>query len=44
MTSIGCTGVQQAEDAAGKNGITVGTCGTDNLTIRYTSKASYDGI
>lgn len=42
LESRGCTGVQNDGDS--KNGITVGTCGADIVTIRYSSKASYDGI
>jgi len=42
LESRGCTGVQNDGDS--KNGITTGTCGTDTVTIRYSSKASYDGI
>lgn len=42
LESKGCTGV--VNDGDSKNGITVGTCGSDTVTIRYSSKASYDGI
>ncbi|TWJ16693.1 type 2 periplasmic-binding domain-containing protein [Geobacter argillaceus] len=49
LTSVrGCTATSQAATADGKNGITKGTgCdGTANNTIniRYSAKASYDGI
>ena len=49
LTAKGCTGVQQAEDAAGKSGITrgsncTGLTGNPDVIIRYKSKASYDGI
>ncbi len=40
----GCTNVGRAQTADGKNGITRGTCSGDTVYIRYTSKASYDGI
>jgi hypothetical protein len=42
----GCTAstVEQAEDSSGKHGITKGTCGADTVYVRYSSKASYDGI
>ena len=40
----GCTATQ-AQDTGKKNGITYGTCTNgDTYTIRYSSKASYDGI
>ncbi len=42
LTARSCTGV--VNDGDSKNGITVGTCGADTITIRYSSKASYDGI
>ena len=49
LTAKGCTGIQQAEDAAGKSGITrgfgcTGLTGSPDVIIRYKSKASYDGI
>ncbi len=44
LESKGCTGVTADQTAGGKDGITVGTCGADTVTIRYSSKASYDGI
>lgn len=48
LLDIGCTGVVQAEhtDLNGKkkHGITKGTCGADTVYIRYSSKASFDGI
>lgn len=40
----GCTNVAQAEDSTKKHGITRGTCGADTVYIRYSAKASYDGI
>ena len=50
MTSIGCTGVTQGNNGS-KHGVTEGTCdiegdGTadDTLIIRYSAKASYDGL
>lgn len=43
LTSKGCTNVAQASYDS-KNGITKGSCGSDTVYIRYTSKASYDGI
>jgi hypothetical protein len=43
LTAQGCTGVQQAVDSA-KNGITRGTCAGETVYIRYSSKASFDGI
>lgn len=49
LTGLGCSGVKQATDSGGKtHGITTGECdlgsGTETVYIRYTSKASYDGI
>jgi ABC-type phosphate transport system substrate-binding protein len=48
MLAQGCTSVQQAAGSTTyntkDNGITKGTCGSDTWYIRYTSKASYDGI
>lgn len=44
LTARGCTGVEQAQDADKKNGITKGTCSGDTVYIRYSSKASYDGV
>jgi len=49
LTAKGCSTVQQAEDAAGKSGITrgyacTGLPGSPDVIIRYKSKASYDGI
>lgn len=47
LTSMQCTDVQKAEQASSsKHGITKGTCndGVDTVYIRYSSKASYDGI
>ncbi|MGD9505110.1 MAG: hypothetical protein AB7W37_09360 [Syntrophobacteraceae bacterium] len=43
LASKGCTNVAQASYDS-KNGITKGACGSDTVYIRYTSKASYDGI
>ena len=40
----GCTNVEQAEDATRKHGITKGTCGADTVYVRYSAKASFDGI
>ena len=41
----GCIGnVEQAEDASGKHGIAKCVTTTDTYIIRYSSKASYDGI
>jgi hypothetical protein len=44
----GCTGVEQAHHTDGdgkhKHGITKGTCSEGTVYIRYSSKASYDGI
>ncbi|MEW5802594.1 MAG: hypothetical protein AB1847_10895 [bacterium] len=39
---VGCTGIKYTGD--GKLGITMGTKGADTYIIRYTAKASYDGI
>lgn len=44
LENEGCTDVVKAEDESGKHGITRGTCGSDTVYIRYSSKASYDGI
>ncbi|MEW6380215.1 MAG: hypothetical protein AB1611_11505 [bacterium] len=44
LASIGCTNIQQAEDSSKKHGITKGTKGADTYYIRYSSKASFDGI
>ncbi len=44
LLARGCTGVVQAEDSTKKHGITKGTCGADTVYIRYSAKASYDGI
>ncbi|MFZ5572206.1 MAG: hypothetical protein ACOZF0_17545 [Thermodesulfobacteriota bacterium] len=44
LIAQGCTGVAQAEYSDKKHGITRGTCGANTVYIRYTSKASYDGI
>lgn len=44
LEARGCTGVTADQTAGKKDGITRGTCGTDIVTIRYSSKASYDGI
>jgi len=48
MTDKGCSGIVQAQDADKKNGITLGyACsayGDDDLIIRYSAKASFDGI
>ncbi len=43
LTGMGCTGVAQDSNSS-KAGITKGTCGADTVYIRYSSKASYDGI
>jgi hypothetical protein len=43
LTSKGCTGVGQDEYNK-SHGITRGTCGADTVYIRYSSKASFDGI
>jgi hypothetical protein len=43
LTSKGCTGVAQ-DSYDSKHGITRGTCGSDTVYIRYSSKASFDGI
>jgi hypothetical protein len=43
LASKGCTGIGQDEYNS-KHGITRGTCGADTVYIRYSSKASYDGI
>jgi hypothetical protein len=43
LTSKACTGVAQDEYNS-KHGITRGTCGSDIVYIRYSSKASFDGI
>ncbi len=43
LTSMGCTGVAQDEYNS-RHGITRGTCGSDTVYIRYSSKASFDGI
>jgi hypothetical protein len=43
LTSKSCTGVAQDEYNK-SHGITRGTCGSDTVYIRYSSKASYDGI
>lgn len=43
LTAKGCTGVEQAVDSS-KNGITRGTCAGETVYIRYSSKASFDGI
>lgn len=43
LTSKGCTGVVQ-DQFDSKHGITKGTCGSDTVYIRYSSKASFDGI
>ena len=44
----GCTGVQQAAGSTTystkSHGITKGTCGSDTWYIRYSAKASFDGI
>lgn len=45
LTSLGyTTGLAQAVDASGKHGITKGSKGADTIYVRYSSKASYDGI
>jgi ABC-type phosphate transport system substrate-binding protein len=48
LTSKGCSNIRQATDSSGKHGITMGdSCSSyngDNVWIRYSSKASYDGI
>ncbi len=43
LLSKGCTNVGRAEKDD-KNGITRGTCGGQQVYIRYSSKASFDGI
>jgi ABC-type phosphate transport system substrate-binding protein len=44
LSARGCTSVSQA-NAGSSDGITQGTCGSyGTVTIRYSSKASYDGI
>ncbi|MFH1984377.1 MAG: hypothetical protein ABIL58_21245 [Pseudomonadota bacterium] len=43
LASQSCTGIAQDEYNS-KHGITRGTCGADNVYIRYSSKASFDGI
>ncbi len=44
LSEQGCTGVAQA-NAGSSDGVTQGTCGSDGtVTIRYSSKASFDGI
>jgi hypothetical protein len=44
LSAKGCTPTQ-GQDSAKKNGITYATCTNgDTYTIRYSSKASYDGI
>ena len=40
----GCTDVVKGEDDSGKHGVTRGTCGSDTVYVRYSAKASYDGI
>jgi hypothetical protein len=44
LTGQGCTNVEQAQDATLKHGITKGTCGADTVYVRYSAKASFDGI
>jgi hypothetical protein len=43
LASRGCTNRAQDEYDS-KHGITRATCGTDTVYLRYSSKASYDGI
>ncbi|NLI81620.1 MAG: hypothetical protein GX443_08030 [Deltaproteobacteria bacterium] len=43
LTSKGCTNVGRDQKDS-KNGITRGTCGSDTVYIRYSSKASFDGV
>jgi hypothetical protein len=44
LTSKGCSDVVAAENADKKHGITKGTLGTDTIYIRYSAKASFDGV
>ncbi len=48
MVDLGCTAIQQAAgntaNSTSGHGITTGTCGADTWYIRYSSKASFDGI
>lgn len=48
LSSKGCSNIRQAATTDGKHGITMGnncsSYGGDNVWIRYSSKASYDGI
>jgi len=48
MVDLGCTAIQQAAgntaNSTSGHGITRGTCGADTWHIRYSSKASFDGI
>jgi hypothetical protein len=43
LIAQGCTNVAQ-DSFDSKHGITRGTCGSDTVYIRYSSKASFDGI
>jgi hypothetical protein len=44
FANMGCTAVQQAQMADGKNAITRATCGLDTVYMRVSAKASFDGI
>ena len=44
LTAQGCGAVSRSVSTDGNHGITQATCGGDTVYIRYSNKASYDGI